>query len=184
MTIKNLLKPSILIIIWSLAFVSCAPISIAEQAAPTQDFSDLEIIMTRGMCLGTCPAYTLQIQGNGEGVYNGEYSVSTEGQQTFHVTREQVEELLDAFETAEFYSLEDSYLAPTPEGAFNKVSITYHGKTKTVIYKGGCVTPVPNSTPGEPDLIMNEGGPPQALCELENEIDRIVNSSQWIGERQ
>lgn len=136
------------------------------------------------MCLGTCPAYKLQILGNGEGIYRGEYHVFLEGEQAFRVTREQVQELLVAFEKAGIYSLEDSYVAATPEGAFNKVSITYQGKTKTIIHKGGCIAPVPNPKPGEPDLILNEGGPPQALCELENEIDRVVNSSQWIGERQ
>src|SRR5687767_14838491 len=138
MSINGQMKVCFFVIMVSFLIVSCTPLFISEQATPTADFLDLEIIMEKGMCFGSCPAYKLQILGSGKGIYQGEYFVVVKGEQTFQVSNEQIQELLAAFEKADFYSLDDKYAVIMREQAFFKISISYRGKTKTVMHYGDC----------------------------------------------
>ncbi len=90
-----------------LLFLSSACTSNDPEPAPV--YPDLVVTMERTMCLGTCPTYTLTIYGDKTLVYEGRIHVATEGTITTTVSLDQIEQLVTAFEKAEFFNLDNGY---------------------------------------------------------------------------
>lgn len=124
---------------------------------------EVRISMKRGPCFGTCPVYSLVIYGNGTVVYEGENFVKVTGKQISKISQGKVRKLIDEFYEINYFSLKDSYEEHMITDLATVItSITINGKTKTVRHYHGD---------------MNT---PKELTQLENKIDEIVNSSQWI----
>jgi hypothetical protein len=100
--------------------------------------------------------------------YEGQQYVEVTGKQTAVLTPEQVKELVNDFENANYFDMEDEYIAPVTDLPTTITSITLDGKFKTVRNYGGCLSESPVKAP-------------QALCELETKIDELTNSIQWVG---
>ncbi|MFC2014210.1 DUF6438 domain-containing protein, partial [Chloroflexota bacterium] len=112
---------------------------------------------------GVCPEYKLTVYGSGTVVYEGKRFVRIEGKRTISISKEKVRQLLSEFKRIDYFSLNDSYeelMATDMPSAFT--SLTVDGKTKIVRHYHG-------------DLSA-----PKELTGLENKIDEIVNSNQWI----
>ncbi|MBI3652445.1 MAG: hypothetical protein HY231_15600 [Acidobacteria bacterium] len=132
---------------------------------------DTVITMERTVCYGTCPHYKLTIYADGKVVFEGRDFVKKKGRFESHIASQQVEQLLTEFERANFFALRNSY-ATEADGCESlwtdhpttTTSIKTNGKTKTVAHYHGC-----------------QGAKiPQSLTALENRIDEIVNTAQWI----
>lgn len=161
---------SMLILIWVLLLNACSPLTVVsspDNKSPEQEL-DAVITLERTVCFGFCPVYKLTVYGDGRVEYDGQQYVEVAGKQTSQLTPQQVKELLDLFEQADYFKLEDEYIAPVTDLPSTITSLTLNGKTKTIVNFGGCL----------------EGSPlpaPPALCELETRIDEVVNTAQWIG---
>ena len=154
----------IFILMLGLAIEACAPLASPSSAAPTQNtFSDLVITMERTACHGTCPVYKLTISGDGKVIYDGRNFVEVEGEQTESLSPTQIQDLVAAFEQANFYSLQDYTDNNAGDSQSVITSITIDGKTKTVNHYYG------------------DSNAPQELFDLESRIDEITNSKQWTG---
>lgn len=131
---------------------------------PTPTSLDVLITLERTRCFGACPAYRLTIAGDGTVVYEGYYFVKVEGSRASIITQQQLEELIHEFERVDYFSFTDyiDYHATDMPSAIT--SITINGRTKTVEHYFG------------------DFNAPNELIELENKIDEITNSSQWVGE--
>jgi hypothetical protein len=74
-----------------------------------------------------------------------------------------VNKLISDFEQADYFSLNDSYTSfGVSDMPFVTTSIRIGGRTKTVRH------------------YLGDRSAPEQLTELENKIDEIVNSDQWI----
>ena len=155
----------ILFIVLCLALAACGG---PPAQSPTPIYTDLVIMMERTVCFGACPAYRLTIYGDGRVVYEGKAFVAVEGTQTTQISAEKVQELVVAFEKAGFFSLEDSYTVPATDLPTTITSITLDGQSKRISHYG---------IGGNPEV----DNAPKELYELENKIDEIVNSEQWVG---
>lgn len=96
------------------------------------------IVMELGPCFGRCPVYTFTVYENGLLTYEGERYTQRQGLWGRMLTRDQVEQLLEAFEAAPFERYQNMYKSQIPDLA--AVTITYtneEGKTKSVIGKDG-----------------------------------------------
>jgi putative hemolysin len=124
-----------------------------------------DVIMTleRTACHGTCPVYKLTITGDGTVVYEGRDFVEVKGQQTSSISTAQVQDLLAAFEQANFLTLTDYTEQKVTDLPSAITSITRGGQTKTVNHYYG------------------DDSAPQQLTDLESKIDEITNSKQWTG---
>lgn len=122
-------------------------------------FSDVVITLERTGCYGTCPVYKLSISGDGEVIYEGTGFVNITGTQTSQISQDEIKELVDEFYNVNYFTLKDKYDAPIKDVPTTITSITIEGKTKKVV---------------------NYYGAPKKLDELENKIDEITNSKQWI----
>ena len=131
-----------------------------------RDLADVNITLSRGPCHGTCPVYYLEIDNNGSVIYRGYEHVKLTGEHTSSLPISKVQELVDKFYASGFFNLEDRYdkirITDQPSA---EISITINGKTKSVYDYHG--------TFDSPEL--------EKLRVLENSIDEITNSSQWVG---
>lgn len=129
----------------------------------TGDLKDLVITLERTACFGACPVYELTVYGNGTVVYEGDRFVTEVGIRTTIISEEKVQRLVSEFQGIDYFALSDSYedvmVTDLPSAI---TSITIQGRTKRVRHYHG-------------DLRA-----PQELTKLENRIDEIVNSSQWL----
>jgi hypothetical protein len=127
------------------------------------DYNELIITLERTACLGECPIYTLTIHGDGTVVYEGKDFVKTKGRKESIISKEKIEELILEFNRADYFSLKDNYVEHTMTDAHSVItSITINGKLKIIEHYHG------------------DFSAPEALSTLENKIDEIVNSDQWV----
>lgn len=137
----------------------------ARNQTPTpSNIDEVVITLERTVCFGVCPEYKLTVYGNGTVVYEGKSGVRIEGRRTIAISEEKVRQLLSEFSKIDYFSLNDSYedfMATDMPSAFT--SLTVDGKTKTVRHYHG------------------DFNAPKELTELEDKIDEIVNSNQWVN---
>ena len=154
----------ILILMLGFAINGCAPIVETPSPIPTETInSDLVITMERTACHGTCPIYKLTIEGNGTVIYEGQDFVQVKGEQSASLSSAQIQDLVSAFEQAQFITLTDYVNKDRTDSPSVITSITLNGKTKTVNHYYG------------------DDSAPQALFDLESKIDEITDSKQWTG---
>ncbi len=128
-----------------------------------RDWSSLKITLTRSVCFGSCPVYTVEIDGDGSVIYNGERFVAETGQRTARIPRRKVHQLYGAFRKAEFFWLFDKYQAHITDFPSYTVSIAYDGHRKKVLDYAG------------PHI-----GMPHAVAELEHLIDVTAGTDRWV----
>jgi hypothetical protein len=126
--------------------------------------AEFEIQLQRTACYGTCPIYQVTINQAGEVVYIGNSFVDFTGEHRSVISQDELSELRRAFERIDFFSLKDSY---TDMGATDFpsaiVSLTVNGREKVI------------------DHYHGDFNAPEELSKLESEIDRVANTTQWIG---
>jgi hypothetical protein len=156
-----------------LVFTGCNRETSPTAASIEEIPKDLIIVLERGVCFGTCPAYKLTITANGSVEFEGRHFVKKKGVVRATISREQLKHLVTEFEKARYFTLQDRYVDEgdgcakvlTDSPSVN-TSITIAGKTKSVEHYHGCKGP----------LVLEQ------LTVLENRIDEVVNASQWFDE--
>ena len=145
-------------LIGAVAMAACAPVD-----APAQSGGPVVITLTRTVCFGFCPAYTLSITGDGQVTYVGRNFVNVMGEQHTTISREAVQGLLSRFDAVRFESLRDEYRARVTDLPTYTVVLERNGVRKSVADYGGL-----------------SAGMPETVRDLQNEIDRVAGSSRWI----
>lgn len=123
----------------------------------------MTITLQRTVCFGFCPAYTVTISDDGTVVYRGERFVNVTGEQRVQISRDDVQVLLRRFDQAGFEQLRDSYRAPVTDLPTYTITLERNGRRKSVADYGGL-----------------SAGMPQAVRDLQNEIDRVANTGRWV----
>jgi len=137
---------------------------------------DLMITLERTACFGFCPDYKLTITADGSVVFEGRRFVKQEGAtMKSAITQDQLKRLMVEFDRVKFFSLEDDYMDNPRVCAENETdnpsaftSIRINGKSKTVRHYHGCRGPKV----------------PKEITELEDKIDEIVNTAQWLPDKK
>jgi len=127
------------------------------------DYENAEITLERTACFGPCPVYTVTVYGSGQVIYEGDRYVGVTGEAEFEVDQASVRELVDAFYAMRFFDLEDDY---------NDIF-------------GMRLTDMPNyyisiSVDGQYKRIHDYYGSPPGLRDLEDFIDEVANTAQWV----
>jgi len=158
------------------------PVDASTQNASTPDTDDtpltisddLLVTLQRGFCYGRCAQYVLTISSDGSVVFDGKEETKIKGKATGSISKEDLKRLIDQFDTVKFFQLEDRYefgncpikISDTPSAI---TTLRINGKTKTVRHYLGCVEDDPQHTSFPP-----------ALIELEQMIDQVAGSKQWV----
>ena len=127
------------------------------------DITNVVITLHRSACFGSCPVYNLTIYGNGTVIYEGRAYVNVTGVQRSTISEATVRQLLSAFRTIEYFSLNETEIASHViyDVPVFTSSLSVNGKTKTILHY--------------------EGTEPDKLTDLENTIDILAGSGPWVG---
>jgi hypothetical protein len=126
-----------------------------------------KITLERTPCHGPCPVYKVEVLGTGEVEYFGEAHVDKAGTHRWRISWRRLQRLAEAFERANFLHLdlhlEDDY--------------TSRGVTDAP----GCLISVEYDDGSSKSIVHYHGYPaaPDALTELEDEIDRITGVERY-----
>jgi hypothetical protein len=122
-----------------------------------------KITLERTPCHGPCPVYKVTVRGAGEVAYFGEAHVHKAGAHGWRISRRRLQRLADAFKRSNYFRLEDCYTSREITGA------------------PGCLTSVEYDDGSSKSIDHYHGDPtaPDALTELEDEIDRIVGVERY-----
>jgi hypothetical protein len=152
-----LFRRSLLALAGALALSACA-----ATAAPVNEGAAM-ITLTRGVCFGFCPDYTVSISDEGQVTYVGRRFVNVVGEQHATIPVEDVRRLLVRFDEIGFNNLRDEYRGRVTDLPTYTVTLERNGHRKTVL-----------------DYAGTSAGMPQAVRELEQEIDRVANTARWV----
>ena len=138
---------------------------VLSACAPTTTTAEepVSITLTRSVCFGFCPAYRVTITGAGEVAYAGERFVNVVGERRATIPRADVEALLRRFDEIGSMNLRDAYRAQVTDLPTYTITLERNGRRKTVLDYGGV-----------------GAGMPRSVRDLENEIDRVANTGQWV----
>lgn len=128
-----------------------------------KDLASLRIALERTGCFGTCPAYRIEISGDGSVAYRGTYFSLLSGEHHDRISKEAVAQILEAFRKADYFSLRDKYVYEVTDNPTTTTSIAFDGKQKSVV-----------------DYVGEEAGMPHFVVELEETIDRLAGTGKWV----
>ena len=143
----------------AISLLACAPV----EAPGPEVAGDVRITLTRSVCFGFCPDYTVTITGAGDVTYSGRRFVNLTGEQQATVPAGDVARLVRRFEAARFDDLRDEYLAQVTDLPTYTLTFERNGRRKTVVDYGGSFV-----------------GMPQAVRDLQDEVDRVAGTSRWV----
>lgn len=132
---------------------------------PPGPLSSVRIVLERSLCLGSCPAYRVEIRGDGSGLYTGEAHVLVAGNHRFRIPPETVMCLLEDFRAADFWSLAPNYVAPITDSPLHKLTLIIGGQRKVVN-----------------DYVGTAVGMPAVVIGLETAIDQASADRFVIGD--
>ncbi len=124
--------------------------------------SKVEIRLGRGGCFGRCPSYSVSVSTDGI-EFNGQYFVVAIGKYTDTVDANAVRVLAKKFTAADFYSMENKYVASVTDMPGYVLSISIDGHEKQVV-----------------DYVGEWLGMPAVVTELEEDVDNLARSKRWI----
>ncbi len=141
-------------------FVSCNKTSKSVATTPPKtDVSKVVITYEATPCFGHCPSYKITITGATQIItYQGFQNVDSIGTYTKPYPNDSIIALVNEFDKAKFFELEDKYLGYISDFPSQITTYTIDGKTKKVTDR--------------------QGAPPQ-LRELEGILRIIANPTGW-----
>jgi hypothetical protein len=139
-----------------------APAFAAARPDPSFD-----IQLQRGPCFGSCPAYTVDIQANGQVVFNGGGRRGSPpicaGEQHWRIARSAVARLQAMVDRIGFMDLQASYDARIADLPTRVITVTRRGQTKSLRERDGMMV-----------------GMPKAVIDLETALDTAAGVSRCL----
>jgi hypothetical protein len=120
-----------------------------------RDWDSLKITLQRTTCYGNCPAYEVQIDGNGDVVFDGK--------RRRNISREALQALLEVFRKANYFSLDREYRILATDLPTYIVSVSIDGQSMSVEDYGGL-----------------QVGMPTSVRDVEDAIDETAGTRDWL----
>ena len=141
----------------------------ATDAGQTRADSAVRITLERGPCFGTCPVYSVTLDGSGAILFEGRRFVADTGISTGRVPRARIDSLVAELIAGGYFGFADRYVAGEPgcvQYATDLPSVTTEvragGRSKRIEHDHGCMEA------------------PKALTALEGRIDSVAGVARWI----
>jgi hypothetical protein len=126
----------------------------------------LSIKMSRDRCRGSCPVYSVTVHGGGKVEYVGEQFVRDRGPHMESLSKDQLQTLLQKFDGANFFALEDRAFAWGSDTPRVRVSISIDGRAKEVS--------------SDAFYVGAKFGPQDLFVRAAAELDKVVASGRWV----
>lgn len=154
--------------------------SVTAEPFPAVIEDELKITLQRTACFGSCPDYTVTIDGKGNVEFRtrgenfpGEFEVHRSfsqsdgilfaGVHTDKVDPGVIAELVEQFREAKFFSLNDEYRAQITDNPAYILTINTGTASKTVV-----------------DYVGEEVGMPAVVTQLQKAVDRAAGTARWV----
>ena len=131
-------------------------------AGAADDASATVVSLQRGACLGPCPAYTVEIHGDGTVIFTGQ-NTAVRGEVRYTIDPADVAGLIAFIDARNFGALQDRYAVTWTDQIWIKTCVTTSQTRK-------CVE----------DYAGERAGMPKSVTEIENEIDRVGRTSSLV----
>jgi hypothetical protein len=150
---------------------SPGPAAAGPTAAAGQTAADsaVRITLERGPCFGTCPVYSVTLDGTGAVLFEGRRFVADTGISTGHVPVARIDSLVADLAAGGYFDFADRYAAGEPgceRYATDLPSVITEvragGRSKRIAHDHGCMEA------------------PEALTALEGRIDSVAGVARWI----
>jgi Domain of unknown function (DUF6438) len=139
--------------------------SLGKDRSQAADTKGTVVKLERTECYGTCPAYSVEIHGDGSVEYEGKAYVGKKGKQRAQIAPAALVALAARFEKAGFFHLDwaDPCDLVATDHPTAKLTFTTGLRTRTIedYHGNGCM--------------------PKVLRELEDEVDRVGGTARWVG---
>jgi ankyrin repeat protein len=122
----------------------------------------LKIVLSRTGCLGMCPSYRVEVDGDGTVLYEGRSYVAITGTHRASVSKDAVLTIVDAFRAADYFSLKDKYMWGATDLPTYQTSISIGSRAKNVV-----------------DYAGERVGMPESVSKLEETIDLLSGVERW-----
>jgi len=142
-----------------------------------------EVTLTRTVCFGSCPAYTVTIHPDGTVDWRGTEYVAAVGVRHGRIADDAFARLARAIEKVRFFELDSDGRLPRP------TECAHHGKStecdfpRIVICSDTPVATVTITRGGVAHTTSNSHCEQSPLDLLEDEIDDVAHTKQWIDKR-
>lgn len=140
----------------------CAEQSAVVFPAPP-DGVPLLAALQRSSCFGTCPVYSVRVYEDGTVLYRGDWHVRVRGGRQARLSPANLDALREAFRRSDFLGLTYRCQFARTDNPTARVFFAAGGKARLINHYHGC------------------DGVPRDLTTLEDDIDRIVGTSRWVG---
>jgi hypothetical protein len=138
-------------------------------AGPALADSSVRITLERGPCFGTCPVYSVTLDGSGAVLFEGRRFVADTGISTGRVPPARIDSLVAELTAGGYFDFADRYRAGEPgceryATDLPSVNTEVHvgSRSKRIEHDHGCMEA------------------PQALTTLEGRIDSVAGVARWI----
>ncbi|MDQ4123296.1 MAG: DUF6438 domain-containing protein [Acidobacteriota bacterium] len=164
---------------FSVAYAQNSSKQSAHQLSTNSAKDNAEIVITlerRTDYFKVAPEYKVQIYADGSVIFIGQRNVKTEGAAKGSISKQELRRLIRAFEEINYFSLGAFYNQSDCPFYFNdaptvKTELNLNGRRKSIVHDLGC-----SERKGKDELLSY----PRGLTELENLIDAVVKSENWI----
>ncbi len=116
------------------------------------------ISMQKTECHGTCPVYTIHVNGTGLATLEGKQHLNKIGVYQMQLSPEETEALFAPFIKANLWSFENEYTEEVTDLPTTYLTFTHKGKVKK---------------------IKDYSGAPQKLIDLENHLAGLISANAW-----
>lgn len=151
------LRRTLFALFGALAMSACAPVEAPADEVPTS------VTLTRGVCFGFCPDYTVTVTNAGDVTYVGRRFVNVVGEQHATIPAADARRLIARFDEIGFNDLQDSYRGRVTDLPTFTLTLERNGRRKTVL-----------------DYAGTSAGMPQSVRDLQQEVDRVANTGRWV----
>lgn len=124
----------------------------------------VSIILERAGMYDPYGIYSVRLDSDGDVEFCGAGFVKAPGPHQSRISHAAFEALVQEFREADFFSLDDLYVAPSPEGEDIHLRVRIGDQEKTVMDAGG-----------------REVGMPAVIRSLQKAVDEAAETSRWVG---
>ena len=130
---------------------------------PEVPLENVHIRLQRYGCIFNCPAYSVDIYGDGRVVYDGQGSVDVTGSHTYRITPSDVKTLVDSLRATDLWSLTAGYQARITDQSMTTITVDMGSAHRQLT-----------------DYVGEMAGMPATVTAFENQIDKVAGVMGWL----
>ncbi|MDH5821918.1 DUF6438 domain-containing protein [Luteimonas sp. RD2P54] len=135
-----------------------------RRSMPEVPHGQVTVSLHRSGCFGLCPAYTVEIQGDGTVTYEGQRFVDVEGVHRYRIPASQVASLVEEIERKDLWSMDRNYRAPITDNPTYVLTLRLGDQTHQI-----------------EDYVGPIVGMPQVIREFQEQVDQVGRTAQWTS---